>query len=110
LNIIPVRFAQWMAARTVTREDFYTSVSAATGGFGYFIWWIILWIIAVVSGNMPFRIAVLLAPLLAYFTIYWWEGFKMLRAKWRWETLKRDHPDIAAYISALRGRLAFWLQ
>jgi glycerol-3-phosphate O-acyltransferase / dihydroxyacetone phosphate acyltransferase len=108
LNIVPVRFSQWLAAKTVTREDFYTSVAAAAGGFGYFSWWVLLWAIAAFSGNNPLRMLVLVAPLLAYLMVYWWEGYLFLRAKRRWGVLKREHADIAAYISALRARLAFW--
>jgi hypothetical protein len=108
LNAVPVYLADWIAARTVTREDFHTSVSAATGGFGYLVWWVLLWTLAAISGNHFFRVMVLLAPLLAYVMIYWWEGYRLLRAKHRWGRLKQEHADIAAHISTLRARLAFW--
>ena len=67
LNIIPLIFAKWVADKTVTRIDFYTSVSNAAGGFGYFIWWVLLMIAAAFIGNTWVWMAILSAP---DFTIY----------------------------------------
>jgi hypothetical protein len=105
---VPVRFAQWMADSKVTREDFYTSVASATGGFGFFIWWCLLFTIGLFIGNTGFRMLVLFSPLLSFTTIYWWEGWKLLMAKRRWEKLKKEKPAVAEHLKRLRARLKVW--
>lgn len=97
-----------MADRLVTREDFYTSVASATGGFGFFIWWVLLYVAGWIFGSTWFRLLVLFSPLLAYAAIYWWEGWKLLMAKRRWMKLKREKRAVAEHLSALRARLKTW--
>jgi hypothetical protein len=100
--------SKWLADQTVTRGDFYTSVVAAAGGFSYLIWWILIWTLAAMLGNTYFRILILTAPLLAFFAIFWWEEYEVVRARWNWKKLEKGEPEKARFISSLRSRLAIW--
>ena len=51
LNAVPMWLARFVADRTVTRIDFYTSVHTAAGGFIYLLWWILLMIVGTVAGG-----------------------------------------------------------
>ncbi len=108
LNAIPMYSSKWLADQTVTRGDFYTSVVAAAGGFSYLIWWILIWTLAAMLGNTYFRILILTAPLLAFFAIFWWEEYEVVRARWNWKKLEKGEPEKARFISSLRSRLAIW--
>lgn len=97
-----------MADKMVTREDFYTSVASGVGGFGFFIWWCLLFVAGWAMGSTWLRLLVLLSPLLAFVMIYWWEGWRLLMAKRRWEKLKKEKPAVAAHMAVLRNQLKIW--
>ncbi len=107
LNSVPLRFAKWVADTKVTRIDFYTSVANAAGGFGYFLWWLILMGVAAVIGNTWFWIAVLAAPLLLFIGIRWWEAFEHMLCHARYLARGKKDPVVLELLE-LRERIAFW--
>jgi glycerol-3-phosphate O-acyltransferase / dihydroxyacetone phosphate acyltransferase len=107
LNAVPMWLARYVADRTVTRIDFYTSVHTAAGGFIYLLWWILLSIAGALAGGLVFWIA-LCAPLTLFAGIRWWEAFVALLAHLRYRLTARMHPRRAEEIRALRERIAFW--
>jgi hypothetical protein len=108
LNAWPLLFGKYMADTKVTRVDFYTSVANAAGGFGYFLWWLILIIIALFVGNGWFWLAVLTAPLTLFLGMFWWEGWVSLLAHARFLMLRwRNHP-VFEELKSLRTKIAFW--
>jgi 1-acyl-sn-glycerol-3-phosphate acyltransferase len=107
LNTLPLLFAKWMADTKVTRIDFYTSVANAVGGFGYFLWWLILMCIAAGAGNTWVWITVVSAPLLLFIGIFWWEALVRMLCHARYLLMGQKHP-VVRELHALRGRIAFW--
>lgn len=108
LNIIPLRFAKWVADKTVTRIDFYTSVSNAAGGFGYFIWWLLLMIAAAFIGNTWVWMAILSAPILLFMGMFWWEAFWNFLAHSRYLVQKWKKSPIIDELAQLRSTICFW--
>jgi glycerol-3-phosphate O-acyltransferase / dihydroxyacetone phosphate acyltransferase len=108
LNIIPLIFAKWVADKTVTRIDFYTSVANASGGFGYFIWWVLLMIAAAFIGNTWVWIAVLSAPILLFLGMFWWEGFRDFLAHSRYLVKKWNKSTVIVELAEMRSKVSFW--
>jgi hypothetical protein len=108
LNIIPLIFAKWVADKTVTRIDFYTSVSNAAGGFGYFIWWVLLMIAAAFIGNLWVWIAILSAPILLFMGIFWWESYWNFLAHSRYLLKKGNKSPVIFELAQMRSKIIFW--
>lgn len=108
LNIIPIIFGKWIADRTVTRIDFYTSVSNAAGGFGYFIWWMLLIIAAAFIGNLWVWIAILTAPITLFLGIFWWEALSSFLSHSRYLFLKWRKANLIEELNNLRMKICFW--
>jgi glycerol-3-phosphate O-acyltransferase / dihydroxyacetone phosphate acyltransferase len=108
LNAIPLLFAKWIADTKVTRIDFYTSVANAAGGFGYFLWWMILFIVAAIIGKWWVWLAILLTPLLLFLGIFWWEGFQSFLCHSRYLFLKWKKSPILPDLISLRHKICFW--
>lgn len=108
LNIIPLIFAKWVADKTVTRIDFYTSVSNAAGGFGYFIWWVLLMIAAAFIGNTWVWMAILSAPVLLFMGMYWWEAYWNFLAHCRYIIKKWNRSPVIGELAQMRSKIIFW--
>ncbi|MGL6268691.1 MAG: hypothetical protein ACRC2O_12240, partial [Chitinophagaceae bacterium] len=108
LNIIPLIFARWVADKTVTRIDFYTSVATAAGGFGYFIWWVLLMIAAAFLGNTWVWMAVLSAPVLLFLGMFWWESFWNFLAHSRYLIKKWNKSTVIGELAEKRAKISFW--
>lgn len=107
LNAVPMWLARFVADRTVTRIDFYTSVHTAAGGFIYLLWWILLMIVGTVAGG-AFTWVSIFAPLTLFAGIRWWEASVSLFAHLRYLWAARMHPSRATDFRVLRDRIAFW--
>jgi 1-acyl-sn-glycerol-3-phosphate acyltransferase len=108
MNYILLRFSKWVADRTVTRVDFYTSVVTAVGGLGYVAWWLLLMVSAAIVGQTWYWILVLTAPLTLFLAMFWWESLIALIAHLRFIRKRRSAPGWVADLRALRERLAIW--
>ncbi|MCE2834149.1 MAG: 1-acyl-sn-glycerol-3-phosphate acyltransferase [Chitinophagaceae bacterium] len=107
LNAVPMWLARFVADRTVTRIDFYTSVHTAAGGFIYLLWWILLMIVGTVAGG-AFTWVSIFAPVTLFAGIRWWEASVSLFAHLRYLWAARMHPSRATDFRVLRDRIAFW--
>jgi glycerol-3-phosphate O-acyltransferase / dihydroxyacetone phosphate acyltransferase len=108
LNAVPLRFAKWIADTKVTRIDFYTSVANASGGFGYFLWWMILFIVAAIIGKWWVWLVILLAPVMLFLGMFWWEGFQSFLCHSRYLFLKWKKSSILTELIKLRNQICFW--
>jgi 1-acyl-sn-glycerol-3-phosphate acyltransferase len=108
LNAWPLYFGKYMADKKVTRVDFYTSVATAAGGFGYFLWWLILILAAILSGNGWFWLAVLTAPITLFLGMFWWEGWVSFLAHARYLLLRWQRKKVITELEAMRKKIAFW--
>jgi 1-acyl-sn-glycerol-3-phosphate acyltransferase len=108
LNAIPLLFAKRIADTKVTRIDFYTSVANAAGGFGYFIWWLILFIIAAIMGKWWVWMAVIFAPVMLFLGMFWWESFKSFLSHCRYLFLKWKKSPLISELFILRNNIRIW--
>ena len=99
--------ARFVADRTVTRIDFYTSVHTAAGGFIYLLWWILLMIVGTVAGG-AFTWVSIFAPLTLFAGIRWWEASVSLFAHFRYRWAAWMYPLRVEEIRVIRERIAFW--
>jgi len=107
LNAVPMWLARFVADRTVTRIDFYTSVHTAAGGFIYLLWWILLMIVGTVAGG-AFTWVSIFAPLTLFAGIRWWEASVSLFAHFRYRWAAWMYPRSVEEIRVIRDMIAFW--
>ena len=107
LNAVPMWLARFVADRTVTRIDFYTSVHTAAGGFIYLLWWILLMIVGTVAGG-AFTWVSIFAPVTLFAGIRWWEASVSLFAHFRYRWAAWMYPLRVEEIRVIRERIAFW--
>jgi 1-acyl-sn-glycerol-3-phosphate acyltransferase len=107
INAVPMWLARFVADRTVTRIDFYTSVHTAAGGFLYLLWWLIL-ISAGLLMDGPFIWIAICAPITLFAGIRWWESSVLLfsHTRYRWARWMKQ-ADMTE-LHALRDDIAFW--
>lgn len=108
MNAVLLRFSKWVADRTVTRIDFYTSVVTAVGGLGYVVWWLLLMVSAAIVGKSWYWLLVLTAPLTLFLAMLWWESFVALTSHLRFLRLRRNAPEKVSGLVELRNRVAIW--
>lgn len=107
-NILPLLFGKWVADKTVTRIDFYTSVQTAAGGFAYLVWWMMLLAVAAVLGKPWFWPIALTAPLTLFAGMRWWEAFDAFVAHLRYLWVSRTSPERIAALRESRDRISIW--
>ncbi len=82
---LPGRLSIWIADKTVTRIDFYTSVLSGVLGFMGFLWWIFIIVIAFYTLGSSVVLIALVLPLFSYIYMQWeerqvnWLAFIRLR-------------------------------
>jgi hypothetical protein len=103
--LIPGKVAKWIADRTVTRIDFYTSVTTGVLAFLSLFWWIACTLVAFLNGWQWLTFLFVVSPLIAYSTMQWKYDFKDVTAFYNWRRLQKMHPDTAIEIAALRTDL-----
>jgi 1-acyl-sn-glycerol-3-phosphate acyltransferase len=102
---IPGRLSIWIANKTVTRIDFYTSVLSGILGVLGIIWWGAL--ISLSYSYMDilvFPIAVI-SPLLCYIYIQWEERQTDFWALLRVRKIKKKQPGIISELIELRNKI-----
>lgn len=107
-NILPLLFGKWVADRTVTRIDFYTSVVTAAGGFSWLIWWVLQMVVAAIVGKTWYWAIVLTAPIVLFLGMRWWEAFVSFVSHARYLWARRTRKELVLELTALRSRLAIW--
>lgn len=82
---LPGRLSIWIADKTVTRIDFYTSVLSGVLGFMGFLWWIFIIVVAFYTLGSRAVLIALVLPLFSYIYMQWeerqvnWLAFIRLR-------------------------------
>ena len=79
LNGLPLWFAKYFADKKVKKIEFHSSVRYGAGLFSYLIYWLLFFILSLVSGNPIFRLTVILAPFLGFFSLF----YEDLAKKWK---------------------------
>ncbi|MFN4807843.1 MAG: 1-acyl-sn-glycerol-3-phosphate acyltransferase [Bacteroidota bacterium] len=104
---IPGKLVKWMADKTVTRIDFYTSVTTGILAFVSLIWWVSLSAIAIFNGWDLLSVIFISAPLIAYITMQWEYNFIDLKAYYNLKRLKKHCPEVSREIAELRCMLLY---
>lgn len=102
---LPGKISKWIADKTVTRIDFYTSVFSGVLAFICFIWWM-CWLICVLQSNFfILKISIAAAPCFAYIAMQWEHHFNDLKSELRLKKLKSSSPDLVIQLIDLRNNL-----
>lgn len=102
---IPGRLSIWIANKTVTRIDFYTSVLSGVVGVLGLIWWVVMLSISFSCiGSLAFSLVVVW-PLLCYVYMQWEERKTDFFALLRIQQMKKNQPNKLAELIELRNRL-----
>ncbi|MEY5045508.1 MAG: hypothetical protein RL713_733 [Bacteroidota bacterium] len=102
---IPGRLSIWIADKTVTRIDFYTSVLSGVVGVLGVIWWgVILSISYSCIGSLAFPLAIVW-PLLCYVYMQWEERKTNFFALLHMRQMKKNHSSKFTELTEQRSRL-----
>lgn len=75
---LPGKISKWIADKTVTREDFYTSVHCGVLGVFGFLWWIVLTMASMLYANLSVVLLILISPFFAYVALRWQENIDLI--------------------------------
>ena len=104
---IPGSISKWIADKTVTRIDFFTSVYSGILAFMSLFWWIGFTIIAFQADMLLLKLFIFTAPLSAYLTMQWQYDFIDLWSDLKWKRMQdKDAVDVQ-HLLELRKRLLF---
>ena len=102
---IPGKLSIWIADKTVTRIDFYTSVLSGILGFMGFFWWTLIMVVAYFSfANLGLYLAFLL-PLFGYIYMQWEERQINWFAFIRLKRLKKKQTVVVEQLIAQRSKI-----
>lgn len=105
LNVWPFLVGRKVADKKVTRIDFYTSVLVAVSALSFTVW-ILFWLgIAWMIGSVWIAVVFLMAPLLAWFALWWSDRYRDWTYNQQFEKLKRDDPAKASSILSMREEI-----
>jgi hypothetical protein len=97
--------AKWVADKTVTREDFYTSVFCGVLGVLGFIWWLTLIIVAL-SIHIPLIVCmVVVSPFIYMFSLRWLEESKNIFSSIRLQRMIRQDKAVYKKLMDVRNTL-----
>jgi len=105
---LPARLSIWIADKTVTRIDFYTSVLSGVLGFVGFFWWLLLLTLTYNIGIIYMQFIALFLPLFSYVYMQWDKHAKNMLAGLRLKQLmKVKHESIEQLIQQRNQIVAY---
>jgi 1-acyl-sn-glycerol-3-phosphate acyltransferase len=102
------KLTKWIADKTVTRDDFYTSVFSGVAGVLGLIWWLILCIVALSMGNSVGFMVVAVSPIFYYFSLIWMEELRHLKSSFKARSLVKRQSSLHQSFVLWRRKIAFW--
>ena len=102
---LPGRLSIWIADKTVTRIDFYTSVLSGVLGFMGFLWWMFMMLVAYYTLGSPAVLIAFVLPLLCYVYMQWDEQQVNFFALIRLRQLHKKQTKIVAQLIAQRTKI-----
>lgn len=106
--VVPGRLSKWIADKTVTRIDFYTSVHSAVMAFVGLIWWAcLIWAVLFAQFHV-WAVIIFFSPLLLYVSLRWrymWKEWFEIR---KWNLLQKKDPQAVQEIVAAKENLLFY--
>jgi 1-acyl-sn-glycerol-3-phosphate acyltransferase len=102
---LPGRLSIWIADKTVTRIDFYTSVLSGVLGFMGLLWWLFIMLVAHYSMGNPAVLIAFILPLFSYIYMQWEEQQVNLFALIRLKQLKKKQTKVVEQLIAQRSKI-----
>ena len=106
--VVPGLVSKWIADKTVTREDFYTSVHSGVLGLVGFLWWLILLTTSLLNGPVLLSFLLFISPLFGYIATRWGEEYEYLLAKLRLEKLVIVQQSLVNELMSNRKKIIFF--
>jgi len=102
---LPGLITKWIADKTVTRIDFYTSVTSGVMAFVSLFWWL-FWMVVVFNWNfIELKAILILMPFFAYLTMRWEYDFVDIKSDFRFKKLSQEQPVLVNELEKLRNQL-----
>jgi hypothetical protein len=105
---VPGLASKWIADKTVTREDFYTSVHSGVLGVMGFFWWLILLSTSMVNGPVLLPFLLFISPFFCFIAMHWKEEYRYLLAKLRLEKLMKVQQSLVNELMSNRKKILFF--
>ena len=102
---IPGKLTKWIADKTVTRIDFYTSVYSGVLAFTCLIWWLGWMIFIFQVDSVLLKISIAFSPFFAYVALQWENDFTDLISDLKLKNLKSTAPSLVKQLEEMRGLL-----
>jgi hypothetical protein len=102
------KLSKWIADKTVTREDFYTSVFSGVAGVLGLIWWLILCVATFSMGTSVGFMVVAVSPIFYYFSLIWREELRHLKSSFKARSLVKQQSSLHQSLVVWRKKIAFW--
>lgn len=100
---IPGNISKWIADKTVTRIDFYTSVYNGVLGFMGLIWWMLWQIVFWIAGLQALAVIMFASPLFCYATFRWSELYALQKSTRKFRLMQTNDNQTLEAIKLLRN-------
>jgi hypothetical protein len=104
-GVLPLWASQRIAAKTVTRIDFFTSVHSGVLGFAGLIWWILISVFAGLAGGLIWTVPFLLTPVYWLGAWHWCQIWEKLSAKRKFNYNNNLDPQFVRGLLQVRQKL-----
>jgi hypothetical protein len=102
---IPGNISKWIADKTVTRIDFYTSVYNGVLGFMGLIWWVLWKIIFWMTGQKLLWFLMFVSPAFCYVALEWIDRFASQKAALHFKLLLKKDAACIDQMKQLRKEI-----
>jgi 1-acyl-sn-glycerol-3-phosphate acyltransferase len=103
--LFPGKLVKWIADKTVTRIDFYTSVYSGVLAFTCLIWWLGWMIFVFQTDLMLLKVSITFSPFFAYIAMQWEHDFADLKSDLKLKNLKSTAPSLVKQLEEMRSFL-----
>jgi hypothetical protein len=98
----PGKISKWIADKTVTRIDFYTSVYNGVLGFMGLIWWLFWLIFFGIAGLQTLAVIMFASPFFCYAAIRWNDEFALQKSINKVKVMQKNSPQVLDAIKRIR--------
>ena len=105
---IPGSVSKWIADKTVTREDFYTSVHSGVLGVMGLLWWLTLLSISLLNGPVLLSFLFFISPFFYYIAMHWKVEYNHLLAMRRLDRLMNVQQSLVNELISNRKKIIFF--
>lgn len=104
---MPGTLSKWIANKTVTRIDFYTSVHSAVMAFVGLLWWMTGCVLFYNFGCWIATLIMFISPAMSYMALRWRFEYEQWKTKKIIDKMAVQDPDMLEDLLSLRKRLLY---